>query len=167
MKRLHVNSYIFDIFLKSPIRYNSIVNPIMTWRHTGDSHYLNQWWPIHDCSYVSKGLQKCNIDNESMLFLSWWRHQMKTFTGPLCGEFTGHRWIPLTKASDVSFDLRLNKRLSKQSWGWWLRRHRAHYDVIIMCNRSFLLHSIFSTNASPFFEPINSLAPGRFKFNFR
>ena len=22
-------------------------------------------------------------------------------TGPLCREFTGHRWIPLTKASDV------------------------------------------------------------------
>ena len=22
-------------------------------------------------------------------------------TGPLCGEFTGHRWIPITKASDV------------------------------------------------------------------
>ena len=21
--------------------------------------------------------------------------------GPLCGEFTGHRWIPLTKASDA------------------------------------------------------------------
>ena len=42
---------------------------------------------------------------------------------PLCGELTGHRWIPLTKASDaelwVFFDLRLNKRLNKQSWGWW------------------------------------------------
>ena len=24
-------------------------------------------------------------------------------TGPLCGEFTGHRWIPLTKASDGEF----------------------------------------------------------------
>ena len=40
-------------------------------------------------------------------------------TGPLCGEFTGHRWIPLTKASDAELwcflDLRLNKRLSKQS----------------------------------------------------
>ena len=39
-------------------------------------------------------------------------------TGHLC-----HRWIPRTKASDgsvdVFFDLRLNKRLSKQSWGWW------------------------------------------------
>ena len=44
-------------------------------------------------------------------------------TGPLCGEFIGHRWIPLTKASDTElwffFDMRLNKRLSKQSWGWW------------------------------------------------
>ena len=45
-------------------------------------------------------------------------------TGSLCGEFTGDRWIPLTKASttqsfDVFFDLRLTKRLSKQSWCWW------------------------------------------------
>ena len=43
--------------------------------------------------------------------------------GLLCGEFTGHRWITRTKASDAEFwcffDLRLNKRLSKQSWGWW------------------------------------------------
>ena len=46
-------------------------------------------------------------------------------TGHLCGEFTGLRWIPRTKASDVEwsfdvfFDLCPNKRLSKQSWGWW------------------------------------------------
>ena len=44
-------------------------------------------------------------------------------TGHLCGEFTRQRWIPHTKASDeelyVFFDLRLNKQLSKQSWGWW------------------------------------------------
>ena len=44
-------------------------------------------------------------------------------TGPLCGEFTGDRWIPTTKASDAElwcfFYLHLNKRLSKQSWGWW------------------------------------------------
>ena len=41
-------------------------------------------------------------------------------TGPLRGEFTGHRWILLTKASDAdwtltfSFICALNKRLSKQ-----------------------------------------------------
>ena len=50
-------------------------------------------------------------------------------TGPLCGEFTGHRWIPLshrsillTKASDTEpwfFYLRMNKRLSKQSRRLW------------------------------------------------
>ena len=40
-------------------------------------------------------------------------------TGHLCGEFTGHRWIPCTKASDAELWC-LNKRLSKQSWGWWI-----------------------------------------------
>ena len=28
-----------------------------------------------------------------------WKHFL--VTGPLCGEFIGHRWIPLTKASDA------------------------------------------------------------------
>ena len=33
------------------------------------------------------------------------------------GEFPAQR--PLTRSFDVFFDLRPNKRLSKQSWGWW------------------------------------------------
>ena len=37
------------------------------------------------------------------------------FTGP--GEFPTQR--PVTRSFDVFFDLRLNKRLSKQPWGWW------------------------------------------------
>ena len=44
-------------------------------------------------------------------------------TGPLCGEFTGPGEFPtqrpVTRSFDVFFDLRLNKRLSKHSWGWW------------------------------------------------
>ena len=45
-------------------------------------------------------------------------------TGPLCREFIGHQWIPLTKASDVElwcffYYLCLKKRLSKQSIRWW------------------------------------------------
>ena len=44
-------------------------------------------------------------------------------TGPLCGEFTGPGEFPtqrpVTRSFDVYFDLRLNKRLCKQSWGWW------------------------------------------------
>ena len=51
---------------------------------------------------------------------TWWRHQIIfRVTDHLCGEFTGQRWIPRTKASDAVlwcfFDVRLNKRLSKQS----------------------------------------------------
>ena len=33
------------------------------------------------------------------------------------GEFPGQR--PVVRNFDVFFDLRLNKRLIKQSWGWW------------------------------------------------
>ena len=58
--------------------------------------------------------------------LSWWRHQIKTFSvllaicagnSPVTGEFPAHR--PVTRSFDVFFDLHLNKRLSKQSWCWW------------------------------------------------
>ena len=49
-------------------------------------------------------------------------------TGHLCGEFTGPRWIPHTKASDAE--------LWKQWWGWWfetlsrpLWRHRNEGGV--------------------------------------
>ena len=61
-----------------------------------------------------------------ILFFTWWRHQMETFSAllaicagnsPVPGEFPAQR--PVTRSFDVYFDLRLNKRLSKQSWGWW------------------------------------------------
>ena len=38
-------------------------------------------------------------------------------TGHLCGESPPQR--PVTRSFDVFFDLRLNKRLSKQWWCWW------------------------------------------------
>ena len=61
--------------------------------------------------------------SRSVWFLTLWRHQRKHF--PRYWPFVRgiHQWIPLTKASDAELwcfsDLRLNKRLSKQSWGWW------------------------------------------------
>ena len=72
-------------------------------------------------------------------FCAWWRDQMETFSAllaicagnsPVTGEFPAQR--PVTRSSDVFFDLHINKLLSKQWWGWWLRRHRAHYDVTVM-----------------------------------
>ena len=36
---------------------------------------------------------------------------------PVTGEFPAQR--PVTQSFDVIFDLRLNKRLREQWWGWW------------------------------------------------
>ena len=49
---------------------------------------------------------------------------------PVLGEFPAQR--PVTRGFDVFFDLRLNNRLSKQSWGWWFETLSRHYDVIVM-----------------------------------
>ena len=39
---------------------------------------------------------------------------------------------PVARSFNVFFDLFWNKRVSKQSWGYDLRRHHAHYDVTVM-----------------------------------
>ena len=73
-----------------------------------------------------------------LLASAWWRHQMGTFSAllaicagnsPVPGEFPTQR--PVTRSFEIFFDLRLNKWLSKQWWGWWfetlsrpLWRHR-------------------------------------------
>ena len=52
---------------------------------------------------------------------------------PVPGEFPSQR--PVTRTFDVYFDQRLNKRLSKQSWGWWFETLSSplwcHSNVII------------------------------------
>ena len=57
---------------------------------------------------------------------AWWRHQMETFSAllalcegnpPVTGGPPSQR--PVTRRFDVFFDLRLNKRLSKQSRRRW------------------------------------------------
>ena len=82
--------------------------------------------------------------------MTWWRHEMETFSAllaicagnsPVTGEF--HTQRPVKRGFDVSFDLRLIKRLSKQWWGWWFKtssrplwRHCNEHQVtrlIVLC----------------------------------
>ena len=86
---------------------------------------------------------KPSTTKHNKIHMSWWRHRMETFSAllaicaghsPLPGEFPTQR--PVTRSFDVYFDLRPDKRLSKQSWGWWfealshsLWRHRNVYRV--------------------------------------
>ena len=79
------------------------------------------------------GLRTCrcvgrNVDSfaSTMKLHAWWRHRMEIFSAlltfcagnpPVPGEFPTQR--PVTRSFDVFFDLRLNQRLSKKSWGWY------------------------------------------------
>ena len=68
---------------------------------------------------------------------SWWRHQMETFSAllticagnsPVPGEFPAQR--PMTRRFDVFFDMCLNKRFNKQSWGWWFETLSRPFSVM-------------------------------------
>ena len=71
--------------------------------------------------------------------VSWWRHQMETFSAllalcegnsPVTSEFPWQR--PVTQSFDVFFDLHLNKRWVNKWGASNLRCHRVHYDVTVM-----------------------------------
>ena len=70
---------------------------------------------------------------------SWWRHHMETFSAllamcagksPVPGEFLIHR--PVTQSFDAFFDLRRINGWVNDREADDLRRHRTHYDVIVM-----------------------------------
>ena len=54
--------------------------------------HINQWWP----DVIRTPMFKFNWN----LMTSSNGNKFRT-TGHLCGEFTGHRWIPRTKVSDA------------------------------------------------------------------
>ena len=89
-------------------------------------------------------LRSCWLSNETLaplaVELSWMTSSngiIFRVTGPLCGEFTGHRWIPPYKgqwrwALMFSFICAwINGWVNNRKAGD-LRRHRAHYDVTVV-----------------------------------
>ena len=102
---------------------------------------------------------------------TWWRHQMWTYSAllalrvgnsPITGEFPSQR--PVTRSFYVFFDLRLNKRLHKQSrpetpWCSLLRHCNAscwtvildvhamsvQFDVAYSCNGRISFRLFFET----------------------
>ena len=79
------------------------------------SNYLNQCLFIDAVYGISLVFEYAHTE-------SWWRHQMETFSALLAicaGNSPIPAQRPVTRSFDVFFDLRLNKRLSKQWWGWW------------------------------------------------
>ena len=71
-----------------------------------------------------------------------WHDDIFRVTDHLCEEYTGHRWIPLTKASNAELwcFLWTNGWVNNRDAGD-LRRHRAHYDVTLMVSQGQFRHS--------------------------
>ena len=115
----------------------------------GEYHHRNVW--VHFSQMTNNG-HAFILKTKNVLILStpaqfrihmintsyaWWRHQMETFSAllALCIT-TGHRWIPRTKASDAElwcflWSAWINGWVNNREAGD-LKRHRAHFDVIVM-----------------------------------
>ena len=104
------------------------------------------WYKVHSrylmiiTKYSQETLHSWPVRIKSEI--SRWRHEMETFStllalcagnSPVTDEFPSQR--PVTRSFDVFFDLRLNKRLRKQSWRGWFET--TSYPLWRHCNISF------------------------------
>ena len=157
---------------RGPINNIPTLVQVMAWRRPGDKPYLNQWWLDYRRIYASLGLNEltrawphCNnlcsrcdcgsdanpCSREVIPMMTSSNGNIFRVTGPLCGEFAGHRWIPLalsagnsrvtgefhtqrpvTRSFDVFFICPWINGCVNNCEAGDLRRHRAHYDVIVM-----------------------------------
>ena len=103
--------------------------PATLWS-TSYGDILTNTFPWNNCfNHSSISIESQHRTMPKTIFISidklntWWRHQIETYSAlvALSGQFTSHRWIPLTKANDAELwcFLRLNTLLGQQSWGWW------------------------------------------------
>ena len=98
----------------------TVPTDVLEVRHTHFSYFTGLFY---NSNYVLLAVQTASY---KMTVDIWWRDQMETFSAllalcvgnsPVTGEFPAQR--PMTRSFDVLFDLRLNKRLSKQAKRRW------------------------------------------------
>ena len=90
-----------------------------TWRQEGVQFQFSS--SILQCLQASLNTKR-NRPLASVFMMTSSNGNIFRVTGHLCGKFTGHLWIPRTKASDTElwrFLLRRNERLSQQSGRRW------------------------------------------------
>ena len=114
---------------------NQRVNCCTNWKKSRN-YPLNHVHVINHLYWDNMRLQNCMMtsSNGNIFRVSG------PFAGnsPVAGEFPAQR--PVTRSFDAVFDLWLNKRLSKQSLGWWFETPRCSYDVIVMRCIAWIQH---------------------------
>ena len=89
---------------------------------------------------------------------------------PVPGEFPTQR--PVTRSFDVYFDLRPNKRLSKQSWGWWfetlsppLWRHRNEHKQNQWKKTVCILDGVIASISTMIYRVLSAVQRTRFSLS--
>ena len=132
--------YLFVIFW-SGLAMSFLLLAICKVTYFEQNHFIIRSLDHHGCDFGDENL------------VTWWRHQMETFSELLAicagnslvtGEFPAQK--PVVRSFDVFFDPRLNKRLNKQSWGWWFetpsRSLRRHCNVAFPSVKTYGMYVI-------------------------
>ena len=99
---------------------------VIKWKHFPrytETQMSSFWRNFHH--WLHRKLSKWQLSVQSVIKISskWQQFRFSELlaiyvgNSPVPGKFPIQR--PVTRSFDVFFDLPLNKRLSKQSWGWW------------------------------------------------
>ena len=161
-------------------------------QRTSYAENVSIWWRHHDSVWwlgfcmikgVSAGIWLLYMAHSRARYLSVhhddvirWKHFPRYW--PFVRGI--HRWIPSqrpeTRNFDVFFDIRLNKRLSKQSWGWWFDTPSGpllrHCNVDIIDGHSKDISRIASWNISlhewrqPILSHLNTMTYGHNIWSF-
>ena len=127
------------------------------WLHSPDSFPLaysctsHQWGPppASHRQILGHESQSRGLRNPANHIMTSSNGNIFRVTGPLWGESTGHRWIPLTKASDAGLWCFLwspPERLSKQLTRLWFQTPSC--SLWCQCNeqRNFYHEEVFVTS---------------------
>ena len=150
-----------NLFPKNPVDKKPALVHAMAWRRTDD-----KLLPEPMTTYFTLGEGELGWSNrcEFWVSASIWTPSLYNDVNkrkhiprywPIVLGITGHRWIPITKASAAEFLCfpwsapRINGRVNNREAGD-LRRHRAHYNIIVMLslhgNRMSVSHRHFETS---------------------
>ena len=124
------------------------LNRIEFYLHITSISAQNTLW--HALPIIQHRCIKCGtLDVGPDIRCTWWRHLMETFSA-LLDLYAGSSPVtfntgiptqrPVTRSFDVFYDLHLNKRLNKQSWGWWYETPSC--SLWRHCNQLFIIRSL-------------------------
>ena len=119
--------YHFFTIRRNGANYPAVMRQLLVWNYPRANNSQTKGWGSRQDCFTTSNSEKHDDVIKWKLFSALLA--ICAGNSPVPGEFPAQK--PVTQSFDISFDPRLNKRLRKQSWGWWfemlsrpLWRHR-------------------------------------------